>query len=284
MSERCLTFECRGEALVGILHEPETVARDLAILIIVGGPQYRVGSHRQFVEMARALAAQGYPVMRFDYRGMGDSSGAPRGFESVDEDICAALAALGASAGPARGVVLFGLCDAASAALMYLGSDERVRGLILANPWARTDAVAAQVLVRHYYLRRLWQRDFWLKLLRGDIGPWPAVRELIGSLGRARRGAGGHDRVQGERHFLERMADGLDSFRGPVLFIMSGRDLTAREFDVVCRESPRWRELTARRNVSWARIPDSDHTFSSSPALRRATEAIIAWLPGPGAA
>lgn len=283
MPERCLTFECRGETLVGILHEPEVAARDVAILIVVGGPQYRVGSHRQFVEMARALAARGYLVMRFDYRGMGDSSGAPRGFESVDEDIRAALDALGASAGAARDIVLFGLCDAASAALMYLGSDERVRGLVLANPWARTDAVAAQVLVRHYYLRRLLQRDFWSKLLRGDIGPWPAMREFIGSLSRARRGVGSHDRAEGERHFLERMADGLDSFRGPVLLIMSGRDLTAREFDVVCRESPRWRELTGRPNVSWARIPDSDHTFSSSPELRRAIEAIVAWLPGLGA-
>ena len=48
---------------------------------MVGGPQYRVGSHRQFTLMARAFAAAGYPVLRFDYRGIGDSEGESRGFE-----------------------------------------------------------------------------------------------------------------------------------------------------------------------------------------------------------
>jgi len=60
------------------------------VLIIVGGPQYRVGSHRQFVLLARHLAAQGIPVMRFDVRGMGDSKGKPRNFGQLDDDLRAA--------------------------------------------------------------------------------------------------------------------------------------------------------------------------------------------------
>ncbi len=48
----------------------------LGVLIVVGGPQYRVGSHRQFVLLARALAARGFAAMRFDCTGMGDSDGA----------------------------------------------------------------------------------------------------------------------------------------------------------------------------------------------------------------
>ena len=86
MKERCLSFECGGETLLGILHEPR-IHKETGVLVIVGGPQYRVGSHRQFVLMARALANVGYAVLRFDYRGMGDSTGCPRGFEAVDKSI-----------------------------------------------------------------------------------------------------------------------------------------------------------------------------------------------------
>jgi len=35
----------------------------------------KLWSHRVFVSFARALAERGYPVLRFDYMGAGDSSG-----------------------------------------------------------------------------------------------------------------------------------------------------------------------------------------------------------------
>ena len=46
-------------------------AASRGMLIVVGGPQYRAGSHRQFTLLARDVAATGVPTMRFDYRGMG---------------------------------------------------------------------------------------------------------------------------------------------------------------------------------------------------------------------
>ncbi len=79
-AERPVLFECEGEQLVGVIALPE-LRRAIAVLVVVGGPQYRAGSHRQFVLLARRLAAAGFPVLRFDYRGMGDSTGAARTFE-----------------------------------------------------------------------------------------------------------------------------------------------------------------------------------------------------------
>ena len=67
-------FDCQGESLIGILHQPVNAA-SIGILIVVGGPQYRVGSHRQFLLLARSLSANDIPVLRFDYRAMGDSGG-----------------------------------------------------------------------------------------------------------------------------------------------------------------------------------------------------------------
>ena len=63
--ERPVQFSCGTDRLLGILH-PGAPDSERGVLVVVGGPQYRVGSHRQFVLLARALAAAGIPVLRFD--------------------------------------------------------------------------------------------------------------------------------------------------------------------------------------------------------------------------
>jgi hypothetical protein len=88
--ESALVFECGGERLLGVISRPARPAR-AGIVIVVGGPQYRIGSHRQFLLLARDLARAGFAVMRFDYRGMGDSEGQTCSFEAVDDDIAAAI-------------------------------------------------------------------------------------------------------------------------------------------------------------------------------------------------
>src|SRR5690349_14351227 len=89
-AERAVFFQCQGEQLVGILSGAEQPATR-GVLILVGGPQYRAGSHRQFTLLARHLAEHGVPSLRFDYRGMGDSGGEVRSFEDVSPDIRCAI-------------------------------------------------------------------------------------------------------------------------------------------------------------------------------------------------
>ena len=63
-TEQVLNFSCAGEHLLGIVAAPAApVSAPLGVLIIVGGPQYRAGSHRQFVSLSRGLASAGYPVI-----------------------------------------------------------------------------------------------------------------------------------------------------------------------------------------------------------------------------
>ena len=45
----------------------------------------------------------------------------------------------------------------------------RVCGLILANPWVRTEAGEARAQVRHYYGQRLLTRVFWGKVFSGQF-------------------------------------------------------------------------------------------------------------------
>ena len=162
-AERPIVFDCQGDRLVGIVHEPE-VPPTVGLVFVVGGPQFRVGAHRQFVHMARRFAASGFAVLRFDYRGMGDSDGEPRSFETVDDDIESAVRALRRQCQSIENVVLIGLCDAASAILMYCANGASTSGLILMNPWVRTEASAAEAEIRNYYGRRIFQLSFCSRL------------------------------------------------------------------------------------------------------------------------
>ena len=112
--ERALAFDCGGERLYGILSLPGHAASGArGVLVVVGGPQYRAGSHRQFTLLARDLAQDGVPVLRFDYRGMGDSEGTIRPFDDVEDDLRAAIDAFMAASPGLREVVLWGLCELA---------------------------------------------------------------------------------------------------------------------------------------------------------------------------
>lgn len=275
MKESVFAIACEGQPLVGILAEPDGDASEVGVLIVVGGPQYRVGSHRQFTLLARDLAGHGFTALRFDYRSMGDSPGEARDFEAVEADIDAAITALLAARPALRRVVLWGLCDAASAALLYLEStrDPRVAGVALLNPWVRSAASLAQAHVKHYYWRRLREKAFWLKLLRGGVG-LAALRGLGANL-RLARGAGA---PAGPRSFQDRMAAGLSGFGGPVLLVLSGDDYTAREFVEHSRSSPSWQGLLASPRVERHELPTADHTFSTIADQDTQSRLCLDWL------
>ncbi|RTL46502.1 MAG: hydrolase 1, exosortase A system-associated [Burkholderiales bacterium] len=274
--ESVLGFACEGEPLVGILAEPaEGPLADVGVIIIVGGPQYRAGSHRQFTLLARDLARQGFAALRFDYRSMGDSGGEPRDFLGVDADIAAAIDALIAARPGVRRVALWGLCDAASAALLYLEAtrDARVAGLTLLNPWVRSAASLAQAHVKHYYWRRLREKSFWLKLLRGGVGA-RALGALASNLRLARRAG----RPTDSRSFQDRMAAGLRGFTGPVLLILSGDDYTAREFTAHAETSPAWQGVLDAGRITRCELAEADHTFSDPSQAAAAHDATLHWL------
>jgi exosortase A-associated hydrolase 1 len=277
VKESVLGFTCEGEPLVGILAEPEGTPADVGVIIIVGGPQYRAGSHRQFTLLARHLASNSFAALRFDYRSMGDSPGETRDFLAVDADIAAAIAALLAARPTLKRVALWGLCDAASAALLYLDStrDPRVAGVALLNPWARSAATLAQAHVKHYYWRRLREKAFWLKLLRGGIGG-TALRTLASNLRLASGSAG--KKAPDSRSFQDRMAAGLRGFGGPALLVLSGDDYTAREFSLHAQASPDWQGLLTRPTLDLHEMPTADHTFSAIPEQDAQCRICLDWL------
>ena len=282
LHERALLIPCAGESLVAVLARPEGTVQH-GVVIIVGGPQVRTGSHRQFTTLARALAARGAAVLRFDVRGMGDSTGAPRDFRAISDDIGAAVDSLCREVPGLTGITLWGLCDGASAALLYAGEggDRRVRRLALLNPWVRTEASAARTQVRHYYPQRLTQRAFWQKLFRGGVG-WQA---LAGVWAGRRQITPAHAQdAQAPGSYRARMAAAWWAFDGPILLALSGRDFTAREFEDALNGDPAWAGAAVRANVSRVDLPGSDHTVSDTVGAQQLLAATRAWLATPGGA
>lgn len=276
------TFACAGERLVGILALPAPSVRpnDSGVVIVVGGPQYRAGSHRQFTLLARHLAACGFPVLRFDTRGMGDSSGELRDFESLSDDVAAAVDALTAHCPQVRQVALWGLCDGASAALLYVAerADPRVRGLCLLNPWVRSPAGLARAHVKHYYAQRLFERAFWRKLFTGQVG-FGALRGLVSAL----RAATAKTRVStsvAALPFQQRMALAWRGFSGKVLLILSGNDLVAREFIDHAEKDHQWRPCLAAAGVQRLDLATANHTFSEEGHASEVAHATARWLTG----
>ncbi len=278
-ARRPLVSPCDEDRLLGLLNLSESRS-DVGVVIVVGGPQYRAGSHGQFTLLARALARRGVPSLRFDYRGMGDSEGAPRNFETVSEDLRAAVDALLQHAPGVGRVALWGLCDAASAALINAHRDPRVTDLILLNPWVHTERAAAQAQVRHYYLARLASPEFWRKLFSGRFNPARAAGDLIRSLGlllrRERRSPSAREET---RHYIERMESGFAAFQGRALCVLSGSDLTAQEYEALSAGA--WRGLCARPTYRTHRIQAANHTFASRAWRDEVADETVRWLLEP---
>ena len=264
-NEHALSFLCHDSYLCGILSLPDQPATK-GVLIVVGGSQYRAGSHRQFTILARYLATQGIPVMRFDFRGMGDSEGDTRTFENINDDIESAIDTFFQEATSLNEVVIWGLCDAASAALFYAHHDKRVTGLVLLNPWVRTEQGAAKAYLKHYYLSRIFNFELWKKIGDGNFDYKSSIQSIFTMIyklaTKKTSGTTAPNKPQNTFSLPERMLHGLNKFNGRILIITSGYDLTAKEFIDLVNSSKDWQKALKESNIKQHELPTANHTFS----------------------
>ncbi|MDP2986444.1 hydrolase 1, exosortase A system-associated [Hydrogenophaga sp.] len=275
INEQALWLHGEGFDMLGIVSLPpaSTPAQRTGVVIVVGGAQYRAGSHRQFVQLARFLAEGGFPVLRFDLPGMGDSPGELPSFEDTAPHIATAIDGFQRQHPGVERVVLWGLCDGASASLLYVDAthDPRIAGLALLNPWVRSEVSLARARVKHYYWQRLREPEFWRKLLRGGIR-LESLRSWACAFHEARsKGSEG-------LAFPSRMAQGWQLLDAPILLLLSQRDLTAQEFDDCLKTDSAWISVASSKKPTRIDITGADHTCSHPGAHQTLLDCCLKWL------
>lgn len=273
--ETPVTIQMADARMLGIVCRPNmsTPIRPVGVLIILGGAQYRVGSHRQSVSLARRLAGEGFASLRFDFPGLGDSPGEPVEFDHNEAHIGAAIDQLLSSAPEVEQLVLWGLCDGASASLLYMQarSDARISGLALLNPWIASETAMARAQVKHYYGHRVLAADFWRKLLAGGVG-WRAARELARQLQLMLKPASTSAACP------RRMAMAWHGFGGHLLLMLSEHDLTAQAFEELIRNDAAWRAWDRVPGLTLQRLEGADHTCSTHHSQQAMERCVIEWM------
>jgi alpha/beta superfamily hydrolase len=122
--------------LFGVFHPPQSVShRDFGIVICPSIAHEYVRTHKALRQLASALAGNGFPVMRFDYFGVGDSAGesGEGGSTRWTEDIRLAIEEMLALSNT-KNACLIGLRMGAALALQALPEKNVCKRLILWDP------------------------------------------------------------------------------------------------------------------------------------------------------
>lgn len=177
MSRRHLTFPCAGESLVGTLDDARGKT---GLLIVTGGNEIRCGAHRGMAMLAARLAASGFPVFRYDRRGIGDSSGSNTGYAGARNDLLAAAHAFRSAAPNVTHLAGFGNCDAATT-LAWWGREAGCEAVVLANPWVVEPAsdLPPPAAVRAHYAAQLRSPAAWARIARRGVSLPKLARGLL---------------------------------------------------------------------------------------------------------
>lgn len=246
-----------GDGLVGVVTHPLRASSKVGVLLLNAGLTRHSGPFRLHVDLARSLAARGFPVLRFDQAGLGDSDAPVRtGGDRRQQEIEAAMRLLADQTGAMR-FVLCGLCSGADDAFHVAAVHPRVSGAIL------LDGVAFPTpgfWLRHV-LPRLLNAGKVLRYIASRRNPGPALADFRDWPAKA-----------DARRMLSDMVD-----RGTrVLFVFTGgayhyfnhRDQLAAGFGRAAREPQvaleYWREY--------------DHTFYLRKHRRVLIARIEAWM------
>ncbi len=172
------------KSLVGVISQAVPSAEHVdppMVVILNSGIIHRVGANRTSVSLARALAGVGFPVLRFDLSGLGDSDSRPDALEPVEASLADIREVLDSleSTRQTRRFILAGLCSGADHSALYAGSDPRVAGVILLDP---SIPRTFRYYVRHY-AARVVRLSSWLNFVRGRHLLWYLQRKRAAQSG-----------------------------------------------------------------------------------------------------
>jgi len=305
-----VTFPNRdGLRLFGILHQPARPRQGhVAVLLLSPGVKMRVAPHRLYIKMAERFVDLGYPVLRFDFHGLGDAEGeAPEalladlyGATQVGRYIADTVAAMDwmqQHHGISR-FVASGLCGGALTGLLAAARDPRIVALLgLSIPVIldgstvdaskyMTDAQLKGTRLRYLRALRLWDPQAWRswsRFLTFQSHYSLIVRALARPI-RARFGARGPSRPEEAAapdntnpHFAPALLGMLRSSR-PIGLVFAGTDRLLFEFEVKFLQRHRAALAPHEHLFDMHVTPQANHIFSMQEWQRDMLDHCCRWL------
>ena len=272
-----------NQRLVGILTTGKSAPGDRPHVVIVNaGIIHRVGPNRLYVDLARSVAALGFPVLRFDLAGLGDSDPATGGVslaESAVADVRAAFDHL-SSTRNATQFLVFGLCSGANYAVLTAFREPRVIGVMLIDPTvARTRRSAMVHAVRRLRNMSTLRELVTLRhpIFRRQLG---GLTSAAVSVAHAAEGQSGQRANTAAPEMsaadAQRSLEALVARGAHLMFVFTGGvnhvyNYHGQLFDLLPG-------LDFGRQLSLHYMPDTDHTVSDGTGRSRLMQALHRWL------
>jgi uncharacterized protein len=273
--EETVAFLSTGpDSVCTIITQPTVRANGVGVVLLHGGGwQNSVAANRMWVRLARRLAADGFTVARFDFHGVGDSTGVVEEFR-LDQPFTADLGAVcrRLHADGINRFALVGTCLGSRTALAFAAEHDAVEAVVLTMPPVRDlrrgdDKVqyAAHIKVRSYVRAGLrwhvWNRlrdPKWRDMYRRAL-----VAKSKQLTGRATPADDPTASFSTRMHFeLATLAD-----RGvPMLLIYGDHDMHFREFEQYAA-APLAPLLQGSPGSIELRTMNADHELHGFPSL-----------------
>lgn len=253
------------QQLFGVYHPPSTrVTRSCAVLLCSPFGREYIESHRTVCRLALSLSHRGFPTLRFDLSGCGDSAGE---FEdaTIDawlEDVTTGIDALRAFAG-ARRTAVVGLRLGAALVAMAGSRRDDIEAMTLWHPVVNGRDYLRDLHAQHRAENRTPLLQ-WLKTpLRGspEIRGFPLTRPLASDLSRI-------DLLALTQRPSARVLI-VDATTAPARTELTTRfeHLGAQVVRLITAEKP-----------PWVQPSDGWHDFVDQPTTRHSANAILDWL------
>ncbi len=272
-SEVPVTFGPDGH-LVGTLTLPQVAkAAPAMVLLCNAGVIHRIGPHRINVKLARALATQGYAVLRFDLSGQGDSrtaaSAVPFEQQAVN-DICAAMDHATRVTGIDR-FAMAGICSGAHHGLAAALADPRLVALWMLDSYAYP--TRGTVLVR---VRRQLRLQFFATLAGWALKPLGVLSRGLQRLQSDEPQLVDGDYPTPSKQQFARMLQTLADRGVAMRLVYSGNQFWRYNYPEQLRDGFRGERFIDSVRCDY--MPDVDHTVTSLQAQQQVAASITDWL------
>ncbi|MGH2597663.1 MAG: alpha/beta fold hydrolase [Actinomycetota bacterium] len=285
--EQPMFFEARDHVLFGILTQPTSNPRGVTVVSLPGGGTLSTNVNRLSVHFHRRMAASGFHSLRFDYHGVGESSGDLDRFDLAAPfvaDLEGALDHLRAN-GLER-FVLVGSCFGARTVLTAAPNVSGLEGVVLVSPPIRdfemgeriATRLAGELSVGDFARRAVSRRGVSVVLnAKRRKAYYRVLREKLryGRAGSEHPSASRQARYEVSPRFQDPLRD-VAQRAIPVLLVYGDADDLSSEFERAA--SGPLRDIAGLPNVRRITLSGTVHAFNDSEVAERVFDHVATWI------